>query len=141
MTRPIKGTRPRGRDKVEDDRLRDELLASEKDRAELTMIVDLERNDLGRVCEFGTVKVTEPLKIETYAQVHHLVATVEGRARRGLGQIDWIRAVSGRIDHRCAEDQGDGDHRRVGADAPRFLHRRDWLFRIWHRRSISSLEV
>ena len=93
VTRPIKGTRPRGSTAAEDDQLRDELLASEKDRAELTMIVDLERNDLGRVCEYGTVKVAEALKIESYAQVHHLVATVEGRARMGLGRIDLIRAM------------------------------------------------
>ncbi|GAC1339127.1 MAG: aminodeoxychorismate synthase component I [Isosphaeraceae bacterium] len=93
VTRPIKGTRPRGNNEAEDDRLRAELLASEKDRAELTMIVDLERNDLGRVCEYGTVKVTDALKIESYAHVHHLVATVEGRARTGLSRIDLIRAM------------------------------------------------
>ncbi len=66
---------------------------SPKDRAELTMIVDLERNDLGRVCEFGTVRVTEPLVVENFAQVHHLVATIEGQLRPGVGPVPVIRAV------------------------------------------------
>jgi para-aminobenzoate synthetase component I len=92
VTRPIKGTRPRGKDH-DDDRLAAELLASPKDRAELTMIVDLERNDLGRVCEYGSVVVRDPLAIESFAQVHHLVATVEGRLRQSAGPIDVIRAL------------------------------------------------
>jgi para-aminobenzoate synthetase component 1 len=93
VTRPIKGTRPRGESAEEDERLIRELRASIKDRAELTMIVDLERNDLGRVCEYGSVKVLEPGAIETFAQVHHLVATVEGRLRDGVGPVDVVRAV------------------------------------------------
>ncbi len=93
VTRPIKGTRPRGADPAEDERLTAELRSSPKDRAELTMIVDLERNDLGRVCEYGSVRVIEPGAIETFAQVHHLVATVEGRLRGGTGPIDIVRAV------------------------------------------------
>ena len=93
ITRPIKGTRPRGKDRDEDDRLAADLLASPKDRAELTMIVDLERNDLGRVCEYGSVVVREPLTIESFAQVHHLVATVEGRLRQNAGPVDMIRAL------------------------------------------------
>lgn len=93
VTRPIKGTRPRGATKAEDDRLADELRHSAKDRAELTMIVDLERNDLGRVCRYGTVRVTDPLVVESYAQVHHLVATVEGRLRPLCGPIDVVRAM------------------------------------------------
>ncbi|MGO9599353.1 MAG: aminodeoxychorismate synthase component I [Isosphaeraceae bacterium] len=92
-TRPIKGTRPRGSDHDEDRRLAAELASSAKDRAELTMIVDLERNDLGRVCRFGSVKVVDPLAVESFAQVHHLVATVEGQLRPGLGPVDLIRAV------------------------------------------------
>jgi para-aminobenzoate synthetase component 1 len=92
-TRPIKGTRPRGSDPNDDQRLAAELAGSAKDRAELTMIVDLERNDLGRVCRFGSVKVVEPLAVESFAQVHHLVATVEGQLRPGLGPVDLIRAV------------------------------------------------
>jgi len=93
VTRPIKGTRARGSSPVDDAQLMAELLDSQKDRAELTMIVDLERNDLGRVCEYGSVVVRDPLTIESFAQVHHLVATVEGRLRAGVGPVDVIRAV------------------------------------------------
>jgi para-aminobenzoate synthetase component 1 len=93
VTRPIKGTRPRGRDPGDDARLRAELLDSQKDRAELTMIVDLERNDLGRVCRYGSVIVRDPMTIESFAQVHHLVATVEGSLRPEIGPVDVLRAV------------------------------------------------
>jgi para-aminobenzoate synthetase component I len=93
VTRPIKGTRPRGATPDADSRLAAELAASPKDRAELTMIVDLERNDLGRVCQYGSVQVREALAVETFAQVHHLVATVEGRIRPELGPIDVVRAM------------------------------------------------
>jgi para-aminobenzoate synthetase component 1 len=93
VTRPIKGTRPRGADPESDAALRAELLASAKDRAELTMIVDLERNDLGRICRYGTVRVTDALRVETYAQVHHLVATVEGELRPEVTPADAIRAI------------------------------------------------
>ncbi len=124
VTRPIKGTRPRGASAEEDARLATGLAASPKDRAELTMIVDLERNDLGRVCRYGTVRVIDPLTVETFAQVHHLVATVEGRLRPGCGPIDVVRALfPGRVDHRGAEDPRDGDHRRAGAVATQPVHR------------------
>ena len=93
VTRPIKGTRPRAEEPAEDARLAAELRDSGKDRAELTMIVDLERNDLGRVCRYGSVVVRDPMTIESFAQVHHLVATVEGRLQHGKGPIDVIRAV------------------------------------------------
>jgi len=92
-TRPIKGTRPRLQDAEADAAMRRELLASEKDNAELAMIVDLERNDLGRVCEFGTVRVDEARTLETYATVHHLVATVSGTMRKGCGIADLLRAA------------------------------------------------
>jgi para-aminobenzoate synthetase component 1 len=92
-TRPIKGTRRRADDPDEDERLREELYTSPKDDAELAMIVDLERNDLGRVCEYGSVKVTAPKDLESHPTVHHLVATVEGRLRRGLGPVDVLRAT------------------------------------------------
>jgi para-aminobenzoate synthetase component I len=93
VTRPIKGTRPRGRDSVSDARLAAELIASPKDRAELIMIVNLERNDLGRVCRYGSVRVRDSFVGESFAQVHHLVATVEGRLQPEIGPIDVIRAV------------------------------------------------
>jgi para-aminobenzoate synthetase component 1 len=90
VTRPIKGTRPRHVDPVQDEWLAQELAASLKDRAELTMIIDLERNDLGRVCRYGSVRVREPHSVESFAQVHHLVATIEGRLRRGTTPIDLV---------------------------------------------------
>ncbi len=93
-TRPIKGTRPRrARDEAFNDRMRRELLASAKDRAELTMIVDLERNDLGRVCSYGSVRVTEPIVLEEYPTVYHLVATVEGDLHPRHDIIDLIKAT------------------------------------------------
>jgi len=92
-TRPIKGTRPRSADPAEDRRLAAELRASPKDRAELTMIVDLERNDLGRVCSYGSVRVEEHLGLESFATVHHLVATVAGRLHRGRTLVDLLRAT------------------------------------------------
>jgi para-aminobenzoate synthetase component 1 len=93
ITRPIKGTRPRGATPEEDRRQLEALAASAKDRAELTMIIDLERNDLGRVCEYGSVRVVDPYAIETFAQVHHQVATVEGRLRPGCGAAEVVRAM------------------------------------------------
>ncbi len=92
-TRPIKGTRPRGRDPLEDARLAQELLQSDKDRAENIMIVDLERNDLGRVCRYGTVKVTELAILETYPTVFHLTSTVTGRLRQGKNCLDLLKAT------------------------------------------------
>jgi para-aminobenzoate synthetase component 1 len=91
-TRPIKGTRPRGATPAEDERLAAELLASAKDRAELVMIVDLERNDLGRVCEYGSVRVPELIRLETHPTVFHLVATVTGRLRPEVAPVDCLRA-------------------------------------------------
>ncbi|MBW1824522.1 MAG: aminodeoxychorismate synthase component I, partial [Deltaproteobacteria bacterium] len=91
-TRPIKGTRPRGEGKVEDERFKNELLKSTKDRAELVMIVDLERNDLGRVCEYGTVRVPEVITLETYATVFHLVSTITGKLKGDKDHIDCIKA-------------------------------------------------
>ena len=97
VTRPIKGTRPRRPGEPDDSpfnrRRRDELLASEKDRAELVMIVDLERNDLGRVASYGTVRVTEPRVLEAYEGVYHTVATVEGRLSPGRDAVDLVRAA------------------------------------------------
>jgi para-aminobenzoate synthetase component 1 len=92
-TRPIKGTRPRGKDPMSDQALARELVHSIKDRAEHVMIVDLERNDLGRVCRYGTVTVSELMALEKYATVFHLTSTVEGRLRPGKGVIDLLKAT------------------------------------------------
>lgn len=92
-TRPIKGTRPRGKTPSEDKANREELLASEKDKSELLMIVDLERNDLSKVSKTGTVKVPELFHLEEYATVHHLVSTVTGEMRGDISVIDVIQAA------------------------------------------------
>jgi anthranilate synthase component 1 len=90
--RPIAGTRPRGATDSEDQRLADEMLADEKERAEHVMLVDLGRNDVGRVSEFGSVKVDRLMFVERYSHVMHLVSTVEGRLRPELTALDALRA-------------------------------------------------
>ncbi|MCS7045216.1 MAG: aminodeoxychorismate synthase component I [Gemmataceae bacterium] len=92
-TRPIKGTRPRGYTPEEDLARAEELKASTKDRAENVMIVDLLRNDLGRVCEFGSIRVTALCRLETHPFVHHLVSDICGRLRPELDAIDLLRAA------------------------------------------------
>ncbi|RMD78888.1 MAG: aminodeoxychorismate synthase, component I, partial [Gammaproteobacteria bacterium] len=91
-TRPIAGTRPRGLAE-EDARLSAELLAHPKERAEHVMLIDLERNDLGRVCRPGTVRVAELMALESYAHVHHIVSSVRGRLRPEVGPGAAVRAV------------------------------------------------
>ncbi|MFP3305835.1 MAG: chorismate-binding protein [Thermocladium sp.] len=93
VTRPIAGTRPRGSEPWEDLRLEDELLGSEKDLAEHTMLVDLARNDLGRVCRFGTIKVRDMYSIEKYQSVQHMVSTVEGVLEKGNDVVDALFAT------------------------------------------------
>jgi para-aminobenzoate synthetase component 1 len=93
LTRPIKGTRPRGRTAADDERLAAELSGSEKDHAELLMIVDLERNDLGRVCDYGSVRVEERHRLEAHPTVFHLVATITGQLRQDRDVFDCLRSM------------------------------------------------
>jgi anthranilate synthase component I len=92
-TRPIAGTRPRGVTAADDEVLIRSLLNSEKERAEHVMLIDLERNDLGRVCEGGSVRVDEYMSVETYAHVHHIVSNVSGCLRDGVSPVGVIRAL------------------------------------------------
>lgn len=92
QTRPIKGTRPRFRDRERDEKSAYDLITSSKEIAELVMITDLERNDLGQVCEYGSVAATELLKLERYAQVFHLVSTIEGTLRAEVDHVAALRA-------------------------------------------------
>ena len=92
-TRPIAGTRPRGLDARDDQRLIGELLANEKERAEHLMLVDLERNDLGRVCQFGSVQVDEFMAIERYSHVSHIVSNISGTLRPDATPFDLIQAL------------------------------------------------
>ena len=90
-TRPIKGTKPRGHNVEEDEKNKLELINSEKDKAELLMVVDLERNDFSKVCKPHTVKVTENFKLEEYATVFHLVSTVEGELKENVSSVRCIK--------------------------------------------------
>ncbi|MFP4207668.1 MAG: aminodeoxychorismate synthase component I [Wenzhouxiangella sp.] len=93
QTRPIAGTRPRGRDEMHDRDLSAELLAHPKERAEHIMLIDLERNDLGRVCASGSVEVSELMVVESYTHVHHIVSNIRGRLRADRHPVDVIAAV------------------------------------------------
>lgn len=90
FTCPIAGTRPRGKTQEEDDRLTQELLADEKERAEHVMLVDLARNDMGRISEFGTVKVTDFMQVQYYSHVMHIVSLVEGRKKGSYHPFDLV---------------------------------------------------
>jgi anthranilate synthase component 1 len=92
-TRPIAGTRPRGASLAEDERIAADLLADEKERAEHVMLVDLGRNDLGRVCDYGTVGVDTFMSVETYSHVMHIVSSVSGELREGVGAMDALRSI------------------------------------------------
>ncbi|MCY4368221.1 MAG: anthranilate synthase component I [bacterium] len=93
FSRPIAGTRPRGATVEEDRALEEEMLADPKERAEHVMLIDLARNDLGRVCEFGSVKVDDLMVVERYSHVMHIVSGVSGRLREDFGPVDVVRAV------------------------------------------------
>jgi anthranilate synthase component 1 len=90
--RPIAGTHPRGRDEAEDARLEKQMLSDEKERAEHVMLVDLGRNDLGRVSEYGSVKVRDLMYVERYSHVMHIVSALEGKLREGLDALDAFAA-------------------------------------------------
>jgi para-aminobenzoate synthetase component I len=92
-TRPIAGTRPRGTNVIDDRRLAEELLTNAKERAEHLMLVDLERNDLGRVCRYGSVETNELMTIERYSHVSHIVSNVSGELRDGVAGVDLIESV------------------------------------------------
>ena len=93
MTKPMKGTRPRGLDRRADERYRKELMESAKDRAELVMIIDLERNDIGKVCRYGTVRVRRLRQVESYRTVFQTTSLVEGVLNEGVSQVDLLKAT------------------------------------------------
>ena len=130
VIRPIAGTRPRGKSPTEDDALAAELMADPKERAEHLMLLDLGRNDVGRVAKIGTVKVTDSFFIERYSHVMHIVSNVEGdlarRRRCGRRAGRWL---SRRHRLRRAESPRDADHRRTGEGQARHLRRLHRLFR------------
>ena len=93
ITRPLAGTRPRGQNKAEDNQLKDDLLNDTKENAEHIMLVDLGRNDLGKVCQYNSVEVTELMGIETYSSVMHLVSQVEGIKKPDLSSLEVLKSV------------------------------------------------
>jgi len=121
--RPIAGTRRRGRDDAADQRMEEELRSSEKERAEHVMLVDLGRNDLGRVSEIGSVKVTELMTVERYSHVMHLVSNITGRLRPDCTPMDALRAcfpagtVTGAPKIRAMEIIAELEHERRGVYA------------------------
>lgn len=92
-TRPIAGTRPRGNTAQEDQKLSAELLLNEKEKAEHLMLIDLERNDMGRICEYGTVHVTDFMFLEQYSHVSHIVSNIQGTLRPGIQPVDILKAL------------------------------------------------
>lgn len=93
ITRPLAGTRPRGNNKEEDLKLKEDLLSDEKERAEHIMLVDLGRNDLGRICKIGSVQVTELMGVEYYSRVMHIVSQVEGKIKNGVNSLEVLKSV------------------------------------------------
>ncbi|MBI1819116.1 MAG: anthranilate synthase component I family protein [Nitrospirae bacterium] len=92
-TRPIAGTRPRGKDRKEDDAMRISLITNEKERAEHMMLIDLERNDLGKISEYGSVKVDEMMTLENYSHVIHIVSNITGKLKKGYRWEDILKAL------------------------------------------------
>ncbi len=120
QTRPIAGTHPRGSTPEQDAALAKEMLAHPKEQAEHIMLIDLERNDLGRVCEAGSVEVDELMVLESYTHVHHIVSNIRGRLRKAVTPVDVIRAVfpggtiTGCPKVRCMEIIAELEHRGRG---------------------------
>ena len=127
--RPIAGTRRRGKTEDEDAALEKELLADPKERAEHVMLVDLARNDIGRVCDFGSVQVKDLMIIERYSHVMHIVSQVEGKLSAGQNALRFdARDVSGGHGQRRAENPRHADHFRTGTDRARAVCRLRRLF-------------
>ena len=138
-THPIAGTRPRGRGDDEDMRLAEELKRNEKERAEHVMLVDLGRNDLGRVCEYGSVRVPQFMALERFSHVMHLVSIVEGKLADDHDRLDALVVVlPGGHGLGRAEGAGDADHRRARADAARAFTRARWAISTSPATSISA---
>jgi len=130
-TRPIAGTRPRSHRPDGDRHEMTELAAHPKERAEHIMLIDLERNDLGRVCEPGTVRVDEFMTIESYTHVHHIVSNVSGELKGESRHWCVTRGVSGRHHHRLPQIPLHADHRGARRGRARCVHR---LTRLPHAR-------
>jgi para-aminobenzoate synthetase component I len=119
-TRPIAGTRPRGKDLQGDVEMKAELLLNEKERAEHIMLIDLERNDMGKVCDYGSVHVDELMTTEQYSHVIHIVSNVRGTLAKGMDCFDVIRAtfpggtITGVPKVRCMEIIDELEQRRRG---------------------------
>ena len=129
--RPIAGTRPRGATEKEDLRFENEMMHDEKERAEHVMLVDLGRNDVGRVSEFGSVKVDRLMFVERYSHVMHIVSAIEGRLKPQLTAVDALRACfpAGTLSA-GAESAGDGDYRGTRTLAARNVWRRGAVCRL-----------
>jgi len=129
--RPLAGTRRRGATEEEDRRLAEELLADPKERAEHVMLVDLGRNDVGRVAQFGSVELSDVMVIERYSHVMHITSNVSGQLAPGQDGVRRPPGLPARR-HRLRRSQGagDGDHRRTGAAPPRSLRRRRGTLRL-----------
>ena len=108
--RPLAGTRKRGATEAEDRELAEDLLSDPKERAEHVMLVDLARNDVGRVAQYGTVELSDVMVVERYSHVMHITSNVTGQLREGMTSLDALRAgLAGGDGLGCPEGQGDGD--------------------------------
>ena len=129
--RPLAGTRRRGRTEEEDEQLAEELLADPKERAEHVMLVDLGRNDVGRVAQFGSVEISDVMVIERYSHVMHITSNVTGQLTEDRDAFDALAAcLAGGHGFGRAEGAGDADHRRAGAAPPRAVWRGGRLHRL-----------